>query len=185
MDFLQNGVSVNFNDNKEQRSALVKLIDYEHVERNSFIVANQWIIVENSEKQPDVLVFINGLLVVVFELKSPSREETDTSEAFLQLRNYMHEIPSLFIYNAFLVMSDLVISKAGMITAGEDRFMGMPPVKPIWKSSKSCNKLPLEFKFGGDVWDAKDGVVNIGNRSCRNIRIAALTIDNVRKIAHI
>ena len=123
MDYLQNGVSVNFYDNKEQRSALVRLIDYEHVERNSFIVANQWTIVENSEKRPDVLVFINGLPVVVFELKSPSREETDASEAFLQLRNYMHEIPSLFIYNAFLVMSDLAISKAGTITAGEDRFM--------------------------------------------------------------
>ncbi len=123
MDYLQNGVSVNFYDNKEQRSSLVRLIDYEHVESNSFIVANQWTIVENSEKRPDVLVFINGLPVVVFELKSPSREETDASEAFLQLRNYMHEIPSLFIYNAFLVMSDLAISKAGTITAGEDRFM--------------------------------------------------------------
>ncbi len=123
MDYLQNGVSVNYYDNKEQRSALVRLIDYEHVERNSFIVSNQWTIVENSEKRPDVLVFINGLPLVVFELKSPSREETDASEAFLQLRNYMHEIPSLFIYNAFLVMSDLAISKAGTITAGEDRFM--------------------------------------------------------------
>ena len=47
----------------------------------------------------------------------------------------------------------------------------MPPVKPIWKSSKSCNKLPLELKSGGDVWNAKDGVVNIGSRSCRNIGI--------------
>ena len=62
MDYLQNGVSVNYYDNKEQRSALVKLIDYEHVERNSFIVANQWTIVENSEKRPDVLVFVNGCL---------------------------------------------------------------------------------------------------------------------------
>lgn len=123
MDYLQNGVSVSYYDNKEQYSALVKLIDYEHVDRNSFIIANQWTIVENSEKRPDVLLFINGLPVVVFELKSPSREETDASEAFLQLRNYMHEIPSLFIYNAFLVMSDLAISKAGTITAGEDRFL--------------------------------------------------------------
>lgn len=110
MDYLQNGVSVSYYDNKEQRSSLVRLIDYEKVERNSFIVANQWTIVENSEKRPDVLVFINGLPVVIFELKSPSREETDASEAFLQLRNYMHEIPSLFIYNAFLVMSDLAIT---------------------------------------------------------------------------
>jgi type I restriction enzyme R subunit len=123
MDYLQNGVSVNFYDKGEQRAALVYLVDYENIDRNTFTVANQWTIIENSEKRPDVIVFLNGLPVVVFELKSPSREETDASEAFLQLRNYMHEIPSLFIYNTFLVMSDLAISKAGSITAGEDRFM--------------------------------------------------------------
>ena len=123
MDYLQNGVSVNFYDKGEQRAALIYLADYMNVDRNIFTVANQWTIIENSEKRPDIIVFLNGLPVVVFELKSPSREETDASEAFLQLRNYMHEIPSLFIYNAFLVMSDLAISKAGSITAGEDRFM--------------------------------------------------------------
>lgn len=123
MDYLQNGVSVNYYDRDELRVALVHLVDYENVDRNVFTVANQWTISENSEKRPDVIVFLNGLPVVVFELKSPSREETDASEAFLQLRNYMHEIPSLFIYNAFLVMSDQAISKAGTITAGEDRFM--------------------------------------------------------------
>lgn len=123
MEYLQNGVSVNYYDKGEQRAALVYLVDYENVERNTFTVANQWTMIENSEKRPDVIVFLNGLPVVILELKSPSREETDASEAFLQLRNYMHEIPSLFIYNAFLVMSDLAISKAGSITAGEDRFM--------------------------------------------------------------
>lgn len=123
MDYLQNGVSVNYYDKGEQRAALVCLVDYEKVENNIFTVANQWTIIENSEKRPDVIVFLNGMPVVVFELKSPSREETDASEAFLQLRNYMHEIPSMFTYNAFLVMSDLGISKAGTITAGEDRFM--------------------------------------------------------------
>ncbi|WP_342770557.1 MULTISPECIES: type I restriction endonuclease subunit R [unclassified Methanoculleus] len=123
MDYLQNGVSINYYDRGEQRAALVYLVDYENVERNSFIIANQWTITENSEKRPDIIVFLNGLPVVVFELKSPSREETDVSEAFLQLRNYMHEIPSLFIYNAFLVMSDLAMSRAGTLTAGEDRFM--------------------------------------------------------------
>lgn len=123
MDYLQNGVSVNYFDNGEQQSSLVYLVDFKNIERNTFTVANQWTIIENSEKRPDVLLFLNGLPVVVIELKSPSREETDASEAYRQLRNYMKEIPSLFIYNAFLVMSDLAISKAGTITAGEDRFM--------------------------------------------------------------
>ncbi len=123
MDCLQNGIAVNYLDKSEQRSALVRLIDFENVDRNLFTVANQWTIVENSEKRPDVIVFLNGLPLVVIELKSPSREETDASEAYLQLRNYMQEIPTMFTYNAFLVMSDLAISKAGTITAGEDRFM--------------------------------------------------------------
>jgi len=79
--------------------------------------------VENSEKRPDVLLFLNGIPVVLMELKSPSREETDASEAYLQIRNYMQEIPSMFIYNAICVMSDMTKSKAGTITSGEDRFM--------------------------------------------------------------
>ena len=66
---------------------------------------------------------MNGLPVVLVELKSPSREETDASEAYRQLRNYMHEIPSMFIYNAICVMSDQLTTKAGTITSGEDRFM--------------------------------------------------------------
>jgi type I restriction enzyme R subunit len=123
MDYLQNGVSVNYFDAGEQRSSLVALMDYEEIKNNSFIVANQWTIVENSEKRPDILIFLNGIPLVVFELKSPSREDTDASEAYRQLRNYMMEIPSLFVYNAFCVMSDLATSKAGTITAGEDRFM--------------------------------------------------------------
>ena len=107
----------------EERSTIVYLADYENTAKNSFIIANQWTIVENAEKRPDVIIFMNGLPVAVFELKSPSREETDASEAYLQLRNYMYDIPSLFIYNAILVMSDQLTSKAGTITSGEDRFM--------------------------------------------------------------
>ena len=123
MDYLQNGVSVNYFDKGAQQSTLVRLIDYQNVNNNSFVIANQWTIIENSERRPDIILFINGLPLVVFELKSPSREETDASEAYRQLRNYMIEIPSLFTYNAFCAMSDLAISKAGTITAGEDRFM--------------------------------------------------------------
>jgi len=123
MKYLQDGLTVNYFDNDQHRSALVYLADYNTLENNTFTIANQWTIIENSEKRPDIIVFLNGIPVVVIELKSPSRENTDASEAFLQLRNYMHEVPSLFIYNAFLVMSDFATSKAGTITAGEDRFM--------------------------------------------------------------
>lgn len=107
----------------EERSSIVYLVDYKNVDNNSFIVANQWTFIENSEKRPDIILFLNGLPVVLVELKSPSREETDVSEAYRQLRNYMQEIPSMFVYNAICVMSDHLTSKAGTITSGEDRFM--------------------------------------------------------------
>lgn len=123
MDYLQNGIPLRYFDGDEERSTIVYLVDYDNVRNNSFIVSNQWTFIENSQKRPDIIIFLNGLPVVLVELKSPSREETDASEAFRQIRNYMQEIPSMFIYNAICVMSDQSTSKAGTITSGEDRFM--------------------------------------------------------------
>lgn len=123
MDYLQYGIEVRYFDKGEERSCIVYLLDYKQPNNNSFIVANQWTFIEHSNKRPDVLLFVNGLPLVLIELKSPSREETDASEAFLQIRNYMQEIPSMFIYNCICVMSDFLLSKAGTITAGEDRYM--------------------------------------------------------------
>lgn len=123
MDYIQHGIEVSYLCNGEERSDLVYLVDYKNPDNNSFVIANQWTFIENSEKRPDVLLFLNGLPVVLMELKSPSREEIDASEAYTQIRNYMHEIPSMFIYNCICVMSDHLTSKAGTITSGEDRFM--------------------------------------------------------------
>ena len=123
MDYLQNGIPVRYFVDGEERSSIVYLVDYKNPENNSFVVANQWTFIENSNKRPDLILFLNGLPIVLMELKSPSREETDASDAYRQLRNYMQEIPSMFIYNAICVMTDQLISKAGTITSGEDRFM--------------------------------------------------------------
>ena len=123
MDYIQHGVEVRYLVGSEERAGLVYLVDYKNPDNNSFVIANQWTFIENSNKRPDVLLFLNGLPVVLMEFKSPSREETDASEAYAQIRNYMHEIPSMFIYNCICVMSDHLTSKAGTITSGEDRFM--------------------------------------------------------------
>ena len=123
MDYLQNGITVHYTEKGEPKDTIVYLIDYNNPEKNSFIVANQWTFIENSEKRPDILLFVNGLPLVLMELKSPSREETDVSEAYRQIQNYKHEIPSMFIYNAICVTSDLLTSKAGTITSDETRFM--------------------------------------------------------------
>ena len=127
MEYLQNGIEVSYHENGESKSTIIYIADFENAgkpgDKNSYIVANQWTFIENSNKRPDILLFLNGLPVCLFELKSPSREQTDASEAFTQIRNYMQEIPSMFIYNCICVMSDQLTSKAGTITSGEDRFM--------------------------------------------------------------
>ena len=106
-----------------QKTRIVRLIDFEHPDENDFMVVNQFTMQELDTKRPDIVVFVNGLPLVVIELKSPSREETDASEAYLQLRNYQKFIPSLFVYNAFNVMSDMALTKIGTVTAKEDRYM--------------------------------------------------------------
>lgn len=136
MDYLQNGIIVRYTEKGEPRDTIVYLIDYENPDNNSFIIANQWTFIENSEKRPDVLLFINGLPLVLMELKSPSREETDASEAYRQIQNYKHEIPSMFIYNAICVMSDLAVSKAGTITSDETRFMEWKTVDGSYENTK-------------------------------------------------
>lgn len=124
MDYLQNGVPVRYFHNGEERSAIVKLIDYENVKSNNFVVANQWTIEEGKdEKRPDVIVFINGIPVVVIELKSPTRDVVGWRDAYNQIRNYLDKIPSLFTYNAFCIVSDQTTTKAGTITSPLSRFM--------------------------------------------------------------
>ncbi|WP_303737964.1 type I restriction endonuclease subunit R [Methanobrevibacter millerae] len=123
MSYLQNGISVNYWKDGKELSTLVKFIDYENLDSNIFTVINQWTVVDKETKIPDVVIFVNGIPLVVCELKSPSREDADTSQAYTQLKKYMQVIPVLFNYNAFCVMSDLSISKAGTITSSEDRFM--------------------------------------------------------------
>ena len=127
MEYLQNGIEVSYHQNGETKSDIIYIADFENAgkpgDKNSYIVANQWTFIENSNKRPDILLFLNGLPICLFELKSPSREQTDASEAYTQIRNYMQEIPSMFIYNCICVLSDQLTSKAGTITSGEDRFM--------------------------------------------------------------
>lgn len=175
MDYLQNGVPVRYFDGSEEKSSIVYLIDFDNVNNNSFIVANQWTFIESSNKRPDIILFINGLPLVVMELKSPSREETDASEAYRQLRNYMHEIPSMFIYNAICVMSDHLVSKAGTITSGEDRFME-------WKS-KDGNRVNDKFaQFDtffegifekGRLLDIIKNFICFSNEGIKNFKILA------------
>lgn len=113
----------------------VCLVDWVNLKNNDFLVVNQFEVNEHSKKIPDIVLFVNGLPLVVIELKSTSREEVNLHDAYKQLKNYMNvHVPSLFYYNAFLMISDGVQARAGTLTAPFDRFSA-------WKKVESTDEV--------------------------------------------
>lgn len=126
MDWLQNGVAIEdheYRSNEGYRTVLAKLIDFEHPEQNDFYVVNQWTVEEYEKKRPDLVVFVNGLPLVVIELKSPSNESVGEDDAYNQIKKYQKVIPCLFTYNCFNVLSDMLTSRVGTLTASNERYM--------------------------------------------------------------
>ena len=109
------------------RTYTAKLIDKTNIEKNSFKVVNQYTIEEYKTKRPDIIIFINGIPLVVFELKNAMKEDTTIENAFNQIKNYQQDIKTLFNYNAFSVISDGINARIGTITADFTRYM-------TWKS---------------------------------------------------
>jgi type I restriction enzyme R subunit len=121
---LTEGINVGFRKDGHRRGDLVWLIDFTNPENNDFIVANQFTVIENNiNKRPDIILFVNGLPLVVIELKNPAEEKATVKTAFEQLKTYKQAIPGLFIYNGLMIISDGLEAKAGTISAGFTRFM--------------------------------------------------------------
>ncbi|MFK5981401.1 MAG: type I restriction endonuclease subunit R [Flavobacteriaceae bacterium] len=126
---LTEGVKVSYQKDGNQRGDLVWLIDFKNPENNEFVVANQFTVIEDGNtKRPDVILFVNGLPLVVIELKNPADENATIKSAYKQLQTYKTIIPSLFTYNGFMIISDGLEAKAGSLSAGMTRFMS-------WKSA--------------------------------------------------
>ena len=121
--WMQDGLEVQVKLNGEERTVLMQLIDYEHPQRNLFKVVNQWRVEDYKNKRCDMVVMVNGLPLVVVELKSATAEDATIDEAYKQIKNYQQSIQSLFNYNAFNVISDMSETKAGTITAKQERYM--------------------------------------------------------------
>lgn len=121
--WMQNGLEVGYLQDGEERTTLMRLIDYERPERNLFKVVNQWRVEEYKNKRCDMVVMVNGLPLVVVELKSAVSEDATIDDAYKQIKNYQQSVPSLFSYNAFNVISDMSETRAGTITAKEARYM--------------------------------------------------------------
>ena len=143
MKYLQNGVKTDYIENNEERGVIVKLIDYENPLNNQFTAIRQWTVVEHAKKRPDIVIFVNGLPLVVIELKSPSREEVDSSNGYRQINTYKAVIPNLFNYNAFCVISDQAMSKVGTITASEDRYVEWKTVDGKYEETRYASFYTL------------------------------------------
>ncbi len=123
--FLTEGVDVKFSIGEgKTKTDKVWLIDYLNPQKNEFVAVNQFTVVENHQnKRPDIVLFVNGLPLVVIELKNAVDENANVKAAFNQLQTYKQLIPSLFTYNAFMMVSDGWYAKAGTISSDYSRFM--------------------------------------------------------------
>ena len=133
--WMQNGLEVGYLQDGEERTALMRLIDYERPERNLFKVVNQWRVEEYKSKRCDMVVMVNGLPLVVVELKSAISEDATIDDAYKQIKNYQQSVPSLFSYNAFNVVSDMSETRAGTITAKEARYMEWKTIDGSYEST--------------------------------------------------
>ncbi len=126
---LTEGVRVSYQKNGDIRGDLVWLIDERNLDNNDFLAVNQFTVVENDlHKRLDMVLFINGLPLVVFELKNPAQENATVRSAFQQIQTYKAMIPRLFAYNGFIVLSDGLEARAGTISSDFSRFMAWKTV---------------------------------------------------------
>jgi len=140
-------VKVPYQQEGYERSHEVGLIDFEHPENNEFLVVNQYTIIENNQhKRPDIILFVNGLPLVVLELKNAAHEKTDIKSAYQQIQTYKATIPSLFTYNAFCVLSDGLECRAGTISSDLSRYMAWKTADGIKEASRFKPQLETLLK---------------------------------------
>jgi type I restriction enzyme R subunit len=139
---LLQGIPVEIKTDDGKKGEVLKVIDFEEVKNNHFLVVNQYTIKgTKGNRRPDLVVFINGLPIAVLELKNPADENADIYKAYNQLQTYKDEVEDLFVYNEALVISDGINARIGSLTASDERFM-------FWRTIKDENDKPqLEYEL--------------------------------------
>lgn len=144
---LTEGVPVTIHKEGSERGERVWLVDFEYPEQNDFVVANQYTIIENGHnKRPDVILFVNGLPLVVVELKNAADANATIQSAHRQIETYKQAIPSLFNYNSLVVISDGLDARAGSLSAGFSRFMAWKSEDGKAEASKLVSQLEVMIK---------------------------------------
>ena len=137
---LRDGIKVESFSNGETINEQIFLVDTQHLEHNDFRVINQFTIKENNqEKRCDVVIFVNGLPLVLCELKNPLDEKADLQRAYTQIHNYQIAIPSLFHYNGLCVISDGMLARVSTFPAPFSRYLA-------WKSGADKDSTSFEIE---------------------------------------
>lgn len=155
-NLLCEGVTVEYEKDGNNQGINVKLIDLEDIDSNDFLVVNQFIIKENNnEKRLDVVLFINGLPLVIIELKNALDEKATLYRAYTQIQNYKNSIPSIFYYNALTIISDGIDARVSSLTAPYSRYLA-------WKSpQKKENGVLPELQIMSEQMLKKDVLLNL------------------------
>jgi len=141
---LTEGIPVTYRKNGEEKGDIVKIIDFENPENNEFHAINQFTVIENHiNKRPDIVLFVNGIPLVVIELKNPADENATIRSAYNQIQTYKQTIPSLFSYNEIIVISDGLEAKIGNLSAGYDRFTAWKSMDGSHEASHLVNQLEV------------------------------------------
>ncbi len=148
------GIPVTLQKGGQARGDFIWLVDFDQPENNDYLIVNQFTVIENGiNKRPDVILFVNGLPLVVIELKNAGDENATILSAFKQLETYKATIPSLFTYNGLLIISDGLEAQAGSLSAGFSRFMA-------WKTADLPAPRPNKFYVYAILCD--NGTIYIG-----------------------
>ena len=180
-------VKIPYQENGYERSYEVALIDFEHPANNQFLVVNQYTIIENNQnKRPDVLLFVNGLPLVVIELKNAASENADIKSAYQQIQTYKAIIPSLFTYNAICILSDGLECKAGSVSADLSRYMTWKTADGIKEASRF--KPQLETLLRGmlqpsTLMDLVRNFIVFENSKKEDAKTGLIQIQTIKKLA--
>ncbi len=142
-EYLQNGLEISHYTDNKQKTERVYLLDFDDVDNNSFVITNQLTIIGKDTKRPDIILYVNGLPLVVIELKSMTSEFSDIGSAYRQIKNYQHDIEELFVYNAFNIISDFTTTEVGTITANEAWYKEWKSVDGSYESTKFADYKTL------------------------------------------
>jgi type I restriction enzyme R subunit len=144
---LTEGIRITYRKNGEEKGDIVKVVDFKNIENNDFHVINQFTVIENHiNKRPDMVLFVNGIPLVLFELKNPTDENATIQSAYNQIQTYKQTIPSLFSYNEIVVISDGLEAKIGSLSAGYDRFTAWKSIDGTKEASHLVNQLEVFIK---------------------------------------